>query len=457
MLTKISPTEEMPRDLSFCGDYKITQACLILGAFARGQVVLNNCNAGKDTARTVAFLERLGVDVRRNGSEIRIGGGRRPTLPADVSFVFDGGMFPLSLIIGLLAGLNESCSISYSKRINQDYIDGITGSLNGIGIDILHEADEQLVVIRAGAGSPVEIRISSSLSHLKNCLLAFGVSSGRSVAVRETRLTSNRFEKCLERLGGSITVNRPKPVLREDPRDPRKKIRAFETDYRQEIVLAPAVNVLPVSMDIPCDSDIAIALMTLAVLKRREVTIPRVSFDRAVRGFLNFLKASGVEATVGGGKDEAGMKSVTVTLQGKDLKPHKTSGEQASALIDDVPFLAILSAFNAGTSIIRGITEFSDSGIEPFGEIAEKLERMGVKCGILPDGLVVEGAREREGTDFGSFGNRKIALAFYVAALACQGPSTFENFEIISEHYPDFVSGMRNVSLEKLFSDRESG
>ena len=457
MLSEVIPIKEMPCDFSFCGDYKVTQAGLVLGALAGGRVVLNNCNTGKDTDATVAFLERVGLNIERSGSEIRIDGGGHLMLPDDVTFDFDGGIFPLSLIIGLLAGLDESCFIRYSRTINQDYVDNITGSLNGIGIDILHEADGRLVIIRAGAGYPVDIKISSSLSHLKNCLLTFGLSSGRSVAIREMRLTSNRLEKCIERFGGSLAIDRPKPVLKEDPVDPRRKIRTIEADFRQEIVLPPSVNLLPATLDIPYDSDTAIALMTLAVLKRGEVTIPRVSYDRSVREFLNYLKVSGVESAVSKGKDEAGIRTATITLQGKELKLRKTSGEQASALIDDTPFLAVLSAFNSGTSIIRGIEEFSESGIAPFQEIAGKLQEMGVKCGILRDGLVVEGSREIEGVDFGSFDNPKIALAFYIAALACQSPSTFDNLEIVSDNYSDFVRSTQDVFVGRTSTGGEAG
>ena len=457
MLSEVIPLKEMPREFAFCGDYKVTQACLILGALAGGEVILKNCNSGGDTERTVAFLERIGVKTRRSGSEIRIDGGGRPALPDDVTFDFDGGIFPLSLIIGLLAGLDESCFIKYAGTINQDYIDNITASLNGIGIDILHQADDRIIIIRAGAGYPVDIRISSSLSHLKNCLLMFGLSSGRAVAIREMRLTSNRLEKCIELFGGNLAIDRPKSVLKEDPVDPRRKIRTIEADYRQEIILPYSVSLQQTALDIPCDSDTAIALMTLAVLKRAEVNIPHVSYDRSVREFLNYLKASGVESIVSKGKDETGIQTATISLQGKELRLRKTSGEQASALIDDTPFLAVLSAFNPGTSIIRGIEEFSESGIAPFEEIAGKLGKMGVKCGILRDGLVVEGSREIEGVDFGTFDNPKIALAFYVAALACQSPSTFDNFEIVAEHYSNFVDSTHEVAAGRTSSGEESG
>ncbi|MCX6827154.1 MAG: hypothetical protein NTV06_07820, partial [candidate division Zixibacteria bacterium] len=74
------------------------------------------------------------------------------------------------------------------------------------------------------------------------------------------------------------------------------------------------------------------------------------------------------------------------------------------------------------------------------------LGKMGIKCGILEDGLVIEGKSELNGGDFGLFHNREIALAFYLAALTGHGKSTFENFEIINDNYPDFVVMMENIA-----------
>jgi len=115
------------------------------------------------------------------------------------------------------------------------------------------------------------------------------------------------------------------------------------------------------------------------------------------------------------------------------------AGEQATVLIDEIPFMSVIAALGDGTSIIRGVADYNDCGIRPFTEIAENLGKLGIKAGVLEDGLVIEGKREYAGADFGQFNDCRSALAFYVAALAGQEPSTFDNFEIVENYFPDIV------------------
>lgn len=442
--------------ISFGGDYYITQSSLLLSALVDGDITLKNCNRSRDTDATLSFLASLGIRATRKDSEIRIETAERPVVPDDQILTFDGSIFPLSLIIGLLAGINRSCSVRYTESINQDVIDNIVEALNTNGIDVTHEADSRVIVIRAGTDYPLEVKLCSSLSHLKNCLLMFGAASGRSVSIREVRTTSESFQKCLGTFGGSIRVDKQKPVLKEDPGDPRRKVRVRSADYRREIILPASTELHPIDFDIPGDAENSLALMTLAVLKKKDIRLENVALDSRIMRFLNYLKSSDIEATVIDRRSTGGETVGTICVQKGEIKVRKISGEQASTLIDEIPFLAVLAALGSGTSLIRGVREFSDWGIAPFQEIADSLGRMGIKCGILEDGLAIEGTGEITGADFGTFENPKVALAFYVAALAGQGASTFENFMTVRENYPDFVEMMENVSADRTVFHRES-
>ena len=109
--------------------------------------------------------------MERNDSEATIDPAGEICIPESGSIEYDGGAFTLSIILGILAGLNKTCCLKYSVLINPDIIDSLVDVLNDNGIDIFHEADSKTVVIRAGTEIPIEIKIDSSLSYLKNCLL----------------------------------------------------------------------------------------------------------------------------------------------------------------------------------------------------------------------------------------------------------------------------------------------
>ena len=447
MATRVTPIKDMPRVTTLGGDPYITQAALLLAALVDGHVTLRKPNRSIDTDRTVAFLESVGIRLNRTDSAIEISGRNNILLPDDSTLIFDGSVFPLTMVMGLLAGRNESCFINYSKSINQDIIDTIINTLNANGIDILHEADERLIVIRKGTEYPIEIKISSSLSYLKNCILMSGIASGRSVLVRELISGPNFFEKCVGKFRGKLTIDKPGMEVREDPRDPRRKIRTSGVDHRREISLPSSIRLHSADIEIPNDSDAISALMTLAVLKKHNVRLENIPLSSARLRLLNYLKSSGIDSHISDRRLIDGEHIGTVELEGKGFRVRKTSGEQAAELIEDIPFLAVLAASGSGTSVIRGVAEFGQWGIEPFEEIAENLSRMGAKCGILEDGLIIEGTGKLTGADFGTIRNPKVGLAFFLAALTAEGWSGFGNFEIIEKNYPDIVRIMRQNSV----------
>ncbi|MEW5924277.1 MAG: hypothetical protein AB1746_09840 [Candidatus Zixiibacteriota bacterium] len=452
MNTRIYPIKIIPPYLSFSGDHKATQAALMLAAVAKGKTIIKNAGTGVDTNRTISFLKKLGVGFDRNDDGITVEAAGALNIPEEDALEYKGGIFALSLILGMLTGLNRSCCLKYSEYINHDIIDSMIDVLNDNGIDIFHEADTRTIVIRAATEFPIEIRITSSLSYLKNCLLMFGLVSGRSVLIREILVTNDIFQNYIARFGGNINMERPKPIITPDPKDPRKKVRTTGVDYRHEIKISTSTSLRGTDIDLPPDSDMITALMSLAILNKKNITLDNIPLDRVRMKFINYLKVCGVEPVITDRKVIDNISYGTVTVKGAELKVRKTAGEQASALIEDIPFMAVMASLGSGTSIIRGVREFSEWGIDPFVEIAQNLEKINAKCGILEDGLVIEGVNEIAGADFGPFQNPKVALAFMVLSLSGQGWSTLDNFELISDHYPDFIRLMRDYSKEPVIS-----
>lgn len=437
MSITIYPIKQMPGDIIIGGDYDTTQMALILGALASGETIINIYNKSLNTGRTVDFLKNIGSRVIVDGGTLRVGRGDGPTIPEDRHLTYGGDISPLSLIIGLLAGMNESCILDYGEAVNSDIIDSLTEVLNKKGIDIFHEANSRQVVFRASAEHPIEIKISSSLSYSKNCLLAFGLVSGCSVNIREFRITSGVFQKGIKRFDGDINIMTPKPEFKPDPHDPRKRIRTTSVDYKREIILGPSVRLQGQTINIPVDFDMAAALITLAVIKKKSITLPGISMDNNATGFLNHLKASGMDVKTGERKNVDGFQIGEVTVTGKEIKVRRTAGSLATSLIDEIPFLAIIAAAGKGTSVIRGVREMSESGLNPFEEITANLQKMGVKSGIMEDGLVIEGTGVLAGADFGRFENPRVGLAFLIAAMAAQERCTFDDFSNVVQHYPD--------------------
>jgi len=106
----------------------------------------------------------------------------------------------------------------------------------------------------------------------------------------------------------------------------------------------------------------------------------------------------------------------------------------------------VLSAFASGTTIIRDAAELKVKESNRLEATAHNLKQMGVSCGRLDDGLVIEGVKEANGADFKSFGDHRIAMAFSVAALFGVGPSSIDDDSVVDISCPCFYELLAGVA-----------
>jgi 3-phosphoshikimate 1-carboxyvinyltransferase len=107
-------------------------------------------------------------------------------------------------------------------------------------------------------------------------------------------------------------------------------------------------------------------------------------------------------------------------------------------MIDEIPLVAMLAAFADGTTVIRNAVELRVKESDRLAAMAHNLEAMGVSCGVMEDGLVIEGKAEPAGTDFSSFRDHRIAMACAVGALAAAGPSSIDDDTVVNISCPGF-------------------
>jgi 3-phosphoshikimate 1-carboxyvinyltransferase len=136
----------------------------------------------------------------------------------------------------------------------------------------------------------------------------------------------------------------------------------------------------------------------------------------------------------------------TVTVTGAPLKHRKLSGETVVSLLDEIPALAIVAAFAQGTTVIRDAGELKVKESNRLQSIADNLGLMGIKCGVLEDGLVIEGGKELTGADFKTYGDHRIAMAFSVASLFLVGPSSIDDASVVDVSCPQFYEILESLT-----------
>ena len=294
---------------------------------------------------------------------------------------------------------------------------------------------------------PFEYRLPVASAQVKSAILLAGLASSCSVTVREDVLSRDHTERMIQSLGEGLTVRNVSPVIVPDPNDPRKKRREMPESFKREVVLSNRARINGGTVDIPGDFSTAAFFLAVAAISKNTITVENVGLNPTRTGFLEYLRLIGCTVETANKSTIGGEPRGAVAVTGGQLRARKVSGETVVGLLDELPVVAVIAAFADGTSIIRGASELKVKESDRLTAIADNLKRMGVKCGLLDDGLVIEGGKDLSGADFQAFGDHRIAMAFSVASLFLVGPSTIDDHSVVAVSCPDFYDLLNSISL----------
>jgi len=120
-------------------------------------------------------------------------------------------------------------------------------------------------------------------------------------------------------------------------------------------------------------------------------------------------------------------------------------GETTAGVIDEIPVLAVLGAASRQGLEIRDAAELRVKETDRIATVAENFGRMGVKVETFADGMRIPGGQKFQAAELDSFGDHRIAMAFVIAALAADGPSTMRNAEAASVSFPEFYDVLERL------------
>ncbi|MCH8026916.1 MAG: 3-phosphoshikimate 1-carboxyvinyltransferase, partial [candidate division Zixibacteria bacterium] len=278
-----------------------------------------------------------------------------------------------------------------------------------------------------------------------SALLLAGLASHCSVVIREDSFTRDHTERMLAEIGEGIETRKIKAVPVENPDDPRKKKMVMPEPFKYEAKLSAQAAVKGGEINIPGDISTAAFFMTAAAITQGTVTIKNVGLNLTRTAFIDHLKLIGCEVNISDKETISGEPRGTVTVTGSKLKPRKISGETTVGLIDEIPLVAILAAFTEGTTVIRDAAELKVKESNRLEAIHHNLNLTGAKCGLLDDGLAIEGGRELSGADFVGFGDHRLVMAFSIAALSLAGPSTIDDDSPAAVSCPEFYDILESI------------
>ncbi len=399
------------------GDKSISHRYAMIASLAEGPSKITNYSTGADCHSTLGCVRALGIEVEEQGTTVTIQGGGLNGWNAPSGDLDAGNSgSTIRMMSGLLAGQSFTSRIFGDESLSRRPMDRVMKPLAQMGAHI--EARENRfppLVIRGGELHPIDYTLPVASAQVKTCVLFAGMFAEGQTIVREPVRSRDHTEIALREFGAEIRVAQRVITL-----EGRPKLTGRE-------VIVPS--------DL---SSAAFFLVAGLLVPGSSLVIQNVGLNPTRSSLLDFLLSIGAPITVLRIESVNGEPIGDIQVRHAPVRGGVIEKELAAALIDEIPVLAVLGAASDEGLVVRDAQELRIKETDRIATVAENFGRMGIAVETTPDGMRVPGRQKFRAANFDSFGDHRIAMAFAVAALAGDGPSTIEGAEAASVSFPEF-------------------
>ena len=427
----ISPVRSLSGSLRLPGDKSISHRYAMLGAIAEGATRIDNYSTGADCASTLACLRAMGVSIKHRGTTVTIEGVgldglRAPEQPLDTG---NSGS-TIRMLSGLLSGQTFETVITGDESLEKRPMRRIITPLERMGATIEAGGDGfPPLRIRGGTLKPIDYELPVASAQVKTAVLFAGLYADGRTTVREPLPTRDHSEIALREFGAEVTTDAGTIAVTGRPTLKGRTLR------------------------VPGDlSSAAFFIAAALLLPGSRLTLENVGLNRTRAALLDVLSKMGADIEVRTGRGQPGEAIGDIDVRGPAdhasgaLRGGVIDGAMTAAVIDEVPILAVLGSASDEGLVIRDAAELRVKETDRIATVAENLRRMGVTPEVFNDGMKIPGRNRFRAAELDSFGDHRIAMAFTIAALRADGPSTMTNAEAASVSFPEFFELLDRVT-----------
>lgn len=400
-------------------DKSITIRALLLAAIADGNARVENPLVCADTEAALACLEALGVRHSPDGNAILVegrglGGLKMPAGPLDAG---ESGALA-RLLAGLLAAQPFPSVVSGSGTLLGRPMADTAAALTKIGARISAAGGRlpftiKPALIKGGTVSGVKS------AQIKSALLLAGLYASRPVEVKQAAATRDHTERLLALMGARLTTGGKKIKLEAGPLTARP-------------------------LSVPGDISSAAPFIAAALLSGTSLRVTGCGLNPLRLGFISALRRMGAKIKInyaGGFPEPSGEIEV---LPSK-LKAVKIRPAEITAMIDEVPLLAVLAGAARGSTVIGGVDALRGKESDRVESALALLAALGAKAAYKKGSLLITGAKKFSAkAAVNTFDDHRIAMAAAAARAACPGLK-IRNPGCVNKSYPGFWKDFRKV------------
>jgi 3-phosphoshikimate 1-carboxyvinyltransferase len=425
MQQTIRPAGRLAGTVFLPGDKSISHRYGMISSLAEGVSKIQNYSSGADCHSTLGCVRALGIDVDVEGTTVTVHGKglhgwRAPA--ADLDAGNSGST--IRMMAGLLAAQPFTTRIAGDESLSRRPMGRVIKPLTAMGARIDAREDQfPPLTIHGAELHSIDYTLPVASAQVKTCVLFGGLFAEGQTVVREPVRSRDHTEIALREFGADIKVIQRVITLQGRP-----------TLTGRELI-------------VPSDlSSAAFFLVAGLLVPGSHLILQNVGLNPSRSALLDFLLGAGALLKVLRIESVNGEMIGDIEVRHAPIRGGVIEKDLAAALIDEIPVLAVLGAASEEGLVIRDAAELRIKETDRIATVAENFRRMGIDIEVTPDGMRIPGRQKFRAGAFDSFGDHRIAMAFAVAALLGDGPSTIDNADAASVSFPEFWAILDQVA-----------
>jgi len=407
--------------LNFPGDKSISHRALMLASLADGDSKITNLATGADVMSTRLCLEWSGIKIRKLEDHISVTGGK--LIPNKYPLNCGNSGTTARLMMGMLAGQRIKAMLSGDESLSGRPMDRILKPLSKMGLTFESENGTLPVLIHSNELKGIDYVTPVASAQVKSAILLAVLGAQGDTILTENIKTRDHTELMLKKLGANIKLNGLTTTI--------------------TAMTGPLENF---EMKIPGDpSTAAFFVAAAALIPDSELILQNVLTNPTRIGFFHAISAMGVGVDYINKWQETGETAGTMKINCNALQAINIGKDDAPALIDEIPILAVMATQAEGRSSFTGLKELRVKECDRIHAICSNLKRMGARIEERDDGFVIDGGTGLKGIKVETFNDHRIAMAFTVAGLIAKGKTSLDNPKCIAVSYPEFFKVFKGL------------
>ena len=419
----VEPARKVHGRLRLPGDKSISHRYALLAALADGASRVSHFAPGADCAATLACLRGLGVTVERlEDTTVQIiGRGPRGLAPSTAALDCRNSGSTLRMLAGVVAAHRFDTTLDGDASLRRRPMGRIITPLTRMGARIDATADRPPLAVHGTDLHAIDYAPDVPSAQVKSAVLLAGLQAEGVTSVREPAPTRDHTERALEAFGAVIS---------------RDGLSA-SVQGGQRLAARHA--------DVPGDvSSATFWAVAAAALPGSDVTFEDVGLNPTRTALLEVLRRAGAQVDVEVTATRLQEPRGSVRVRAAHHLPLTIEPAEVPGLIDELPALAVLGLLGAGMRV-TGAGELRAKESDRITALTAGLRALGADAVELPDGFVVAPARRLPGGRPDAAGDHRLAMAFAIAALRGEGPSTIVGADSVDVSYPGFFGVLRSL------------